>query len=154
MVRIIYPIGAVVIGLLVGATLYLTSEKSATSGPLSSPGVVLAGVQGASGNGNIALISALGAVLDTAKVPVTDKLSGCSVAVSAEVSAQRRGEMERVSVIWQVHGSDGQRLGEVTQINEVVTGSLDGAWGAEASLAARGARDGIIAIMRRQAECP
>ncbi len=106
-------------------------------------------VRGAPGDGNTSLRTAFGVILDNAGVKKTDTLTGCTVAVSAEVSTLRLGDNQKISIIWQVTDSAGARLGEVSQLNNVKFGALDGAWGTDASLAARGAWDGIRKIMNR-----
>lgn len=110
--------------------------------------VMLAGVQGAPGDGNTALNAAMGRVLSNIDVPLVDEMHACAFAVSAEVSTRLRGESQEIGIVWQVHDTTGRPLGEVEQATVVEAGSLDSGWGTEASLAARNARDGLIAIIR------
>ena len=144
---IIYSVCAVGGAALAAGLVYMTSGKPASSKPVAS--VMLAGIQGAPGDGNASLAKAFRTVLANIDIPVTEDMSACAIAVSTEVGSVRRGGVEHVSLVWQIHDAEGNPLGEVTQANQIVAGALDGAWGTEASLAARGARDGIVAIMRK-----
>ena len=134
--------------LAVGVTYFSSNppEKGVTGG---IP-IMIAGIQGAPGDGNEALRTAFGVMLENAKIPRVDDLDDCALAVSAEISRERTGDNDRVSIIWQLHDAKGHSLGEVALINEVPSGKLDLTWGTDASLAARGARDGIVNIIRRQ----
>jgi hypothetical protein len=114
--------------------------------------VMLAGVQGAPGDGNTALNAAMGRVLSNIDVPLVEEMHACSFAVSAEVSTRLRGGSQEIGIVWQVHDTTGRPLGEVEQATVVEAGSLDSGWGTEASLAARNARDGLIAILRTPRE--
>lgn len=111
---------------------------------------MIAGIQGAPGDGNEALKKAFSVMLENADIPEVDDLEDCALAVSAEISRERTGDNDHVSIVWQVHDASGRSLGEVAQLNEVPSGKLDETWGTDASLAARGARDGIVNIIRRQ----
>jgi len=113
--------------LLAAGFAYFTGGKP-TNGATRGVPIMIAGIQGAPGDGNQALRTAFGVMLET----------------------QRTGGNDHVSIVWQVHDTDGRSLGEVAQLNEVPAGKLDQTWGTDASLAARGARDGIINIIRRQ----
>jgi len=146
--RMFYTMCAVIGAVLAGGLAYVTGDKAAT-GASRGAAIMLADIQGASGDGNTALRTAFSVMLENIDIPQTDSLEGCSLAVSAEVSTQRIGTTDQVSIIWQVHDATGSPLGEVAQLNTVPAGKLDQAWGTDASLAARGARDGLIAIMRR-----
>ena len=135
--------------LLAAGVAYLTGDKPANGANRGLP-IMIAGIQGAPGDGNSALRTAFGVMLENAKIPQVDELDDCTLAVSAEISTQRTGSNDQVNIIWQIHDASGRSLGEVAQTNEVPAGKLDGEWGTDASLAARGARDGIINIIRRQ----
>lgn len=147
--RIFYPLCAVFGASLAAGVAYLTTDRPATSAPLGTPAIMIAGVQGASGDGNASLEAALRTILTNAKIPLTDRLEGCTVAVSAEVSQFKGGTSDKISIVWQVIDAEGQSLGDVSQVKAIEAGSLDGEWGTDASLAARGARDGIVKIMLR-----
>ena len=128
---------------------YFTGDKPVKGATRGVP-IMIAGIQGAPGDGDAALRTAFGIMLENAEIPQVDELEGCALAVSAEISTERTGGNDHVSIIWQIHDRNGQSLGEVAQLNEVPAGKLDNKWGTDASLAARGARDGIINIIRRQ----
>jgi len=135
--------------LLAAGFAYFTGGKP-TNGATRGVPIMVAGIQGAPGDGNQALRTAFGVMLENANIPQVEELENCALAVSAEVSTQRTGGNDHVSIVWQVHDTEGRSLGEVAQLNEVPAGKLDQTWGTDASLAARGARDGIINIIRRQ----
>lgn len=147
--RMFYVCCAVGGGLLALGVTYLSGDKPENGATRGIP-IMIAGIQGAPGDGNSALRTAFGVMLENAEIPQADDLDGCALAVSAEVSTERAGDNDHVSIVWQVHDSQGRSLGEVAQVNEVPAGKLDGSWGTDASLAARGARDGIVNIIRRQ----
>jgi hypothetical protein len=132
---------------------YVIVDRPAASKPMTTPSVMIADVQGAPGDGNTALRAAFSTMLTNAKIPQVDTLEGCTIAVSAEVSTLRLGNSQKVSIVWQVHDANGEPLGEVSQLNKVDYGALDETWGTDASLAARGARDGIFKIMQRPRQC-
>ena len=136
-------------GLLAAGAFYLMADKP-TKGATGGIPIMIASIQGAPGDGNTALRSAFGVMLENAEIPQVDELEDCTLAVSAEVSTERASDNDRVSIIWQVHDSQGRSIGEVAQVNEVPAGKLNNTWGTDASLAARGARDGIVNIIRRQ----
>jgi len=144
MAKLFYSICAVG-GAAAAAGLSLVLFNPAPEGP----SVMIADVRGAPGDGNTSLRTAFGVMLENLDIPQVDELEGCTVAVSAEVSTLRLGNNQKVSIVWQVHDAEGQSLGEVAQLNNVTYGALEKEWGTEASLAARGARDGIIEIMNR-----
>jgi len=142
--RLFYPLCAVGGAVLAAVFSFLLFDRSA-----SEPTIMIADVRGAPGDGNTSLRTAFGVMLENVDIPQVEKLEGCTVAVSVEVSTLRLGNNQKVSIVWQVHDSEGQSLGEVSQLNKIKYGALDNEWGTEASLAARGARDGIINIMRQ-----
>jgi len=146
---IFYPVCAVAGGCLAAGLAYVSGDRPASGAAVSGPAVMVAGVYGAPGDGNVALETAIRTILVNADIPVSDTLEGCNVAVSAEVSRFASVGAEQLSIVWKVIDADGLPLGDVSQVNTVEPGSLDIAWGTDASLAARGARDGIVAIMRR-----
>jgi len=79
---------------------------------------MIAGIQGAPGDGNLALRTAFGVMLENANIPQVDELDNCTLAVSAEISTQRTGGHDQVNIIWQIHDANGRSLGEVAQTNE------------------------------------
>jgi len=147
--RMFYVCCALGGALLAAGVAFFTGDKPA-KGTTGGIPIMIAAIQGAPGDGNTALRTAFGVMLENAQIPQVDDLDDCALAVSAEISTQRTESNDHVSIIWQVHDAQGHSLGEVAQLNEVPVGKLDGAWGTDASLAARGARDGIINIIRRQ----
>ena len=58
---------------------------------------------------------------------------------------------QNVRIDWVVLDPSGQRVGTVSQNNNVPKGSLDGPWGAIADTAAGAAADGIVKLFAKQA---
>ncbi len=146
--RLLYPLCAVGVAILAAGFAYLLVDRTASGKAFAGPSIMFADVRGAPGDGNTSLRTAFGVMLENAGIPQVDILEGCTLAVSAEVSTLRLGNNQKVSIVWQVQDSEGNPLGEVAQLNNIEYGALDGAWGTDASLAARGARDGIVDIMK------
>jgi len=147
--KLFLPLCAVGGAVLAAGLSYLLVDRPAASKASKGPAVMIAEVQGAPGDGNTALRTAFSTMLENAEIAQVESLEGCTIAVSAEVSTLRLGNSQKVSIVWQVHDADGNSLGEVSQLNNVDFGALNETWGTEASLAARGARDGIVKIMQR-----
>ncbi|MEO1293714.1 MAG: hypothetical protein AAFV62_12955, partial [Pseudomonadota bacterium] len=63
--------------------------------------------------------------------------------IGATVTRENLADADQITIVWRV-ARNGEQLGDVTQKNSVASGSLDGAWGRQAALAAQGARAGIL----------
>ncbi|TCT13620.1 hypothetical protein EDC22_101490 [Tepidamorphus gemmatus] len=136
-------------------------DPSALAGPGPSTGAAAAAipapprftyhigaVAGATGDGSVALATALSAQLEAA--------GGARVAAAADANYLIAGEAtvgpptggrQIVAIIWTVADRTGRTLGSVRQVAEFAQGTLDHSWGASADSAAASAAAGVLALM-------
>jgi hypothetical protein len=115
------------------------------------PGVFVAAVEGAPGNGNDALRKAMTSRLQRHGFRVADQGGGrntFSVAATVDVGDAVGGTQE-VRVSWRVLDAEGAERGSVDQANAVAAGSLDGDWGAVAEAVAAAAAAGIMEVFEQ-----
>jgi hypothetical protein len=136
-------------------------------GPRFRPKIVIAGVNGASGDGDKLLGRALAISLARAPVdlsptyPAPGPSSDSDGAVPGLPSDPDqhvvRGEVtidrlengaDHVKVAWVVTDGTGREVGVIDQENQVPAGSLNTSWGAVAQPIADGAADGIVVLLR------
>ncbi len=118
-----------------------------TAAEVEGPAMALADVEGAPGDGSVALTRALRAALAMRGIRVaTGEETDLTVRGEVDVSPARPG-VERVDLLWSVLGPEGEVLGTVEQSNEIAAGSLNGRWGSVAEAAAQGAADGIVGVL-------
>ncbi|MFM2422128.1 MAG: hypothetical protein RL291_658 [Pseudomonadota bacterium] len=122
---------------------------SAATAPRSA---IVASVTGAPGDGTTALSAALRnelarGGLNTAGAPGSYRVEG----VVRLGPANAEGN-QPISIDWHVKDQSGQRVGTVSQKNEVPQGSLDGPWGESANLAAAAAARGIIKLVNEHGQ--
>src|SRR5690606_24213761 len=118
-----------------------------TVAEVEGPAMALADVEGAPGDGSVALTRALRAALAMRGIRVaTGEETDLTVRGEVDVSPARPG-VERVDLLWSVLGPEGEVLGTVEQSNEIAAGSLNGRWGSVAEAAAQGAADGIVGVL-------
>ncbi len=115
----------------------------------SALAVVVPTVSGAPGDGSTALARALQQELTK---------SGISLANGAAVQGAHRVEgkvamgpaqsgKQSISIDWVVKDPGGNKLGTVTQKNQIPAGSLNGPWGPTAGAAAAAAAQGIVRLL-------
>ena len=112
--------------------------------------VVLEGVQGAPGDGGIALARAMRRSLARIGVAVADDGGADSHLITGRVSLARdegAADDAALTIAWDVLQPDGTRLGTVTQSNRVSAAQLTGAWGALARIVARAGAPGIARLL-------
>jgi hypothetical protein len=63
-----------------------------------------------------------------------------------QVGAAKSGT-QPIQIEWQVKDPRGNKLGTVSQKNDIPQGSLDGAWGQTADIAAAAAAQGVIKLL-------
>ena len=121
-----------------------------------APPVVLAGVRGAPGDGNIALARAMHRSLTRIGVAIADDGDAGSHQIMGRVSVARdEGVVDdaALTIAWDVLQPDGRKLGTVTQSNRVSAAQLTGTWSALASIVARAGAPGIAQLLEH-AEAP
>ena len=116
--------------------------------------VVLEAVNGAPGDGGIALARAMRHSLARIGVAVADDRRDDSHLILGRVSVARDDEATddaALTIVWDVLQPDGTRLGTVTQSNRVSAAQLIGAWGALARIVARAGAPGIARLLEHAA---
>jgi len=127
----------------------LIQDHTVTEAP--PPGVFLAAVEGAPGNGNQALRQAMANRLTQQGIRVADRAGGrntFSVAATVDVGDAVDGAQE-VRISWRVLDADGVEHATVDQANAVAAGALDGDWGAVAESVAAAAVGGISQVVEQ-----
>jgi hypothetical protein len=114
------------------------------------PALHVAEVAGAPGLGNRQLRSALRRHLAASGLQVTESPATDGLTVSGIVAVGPvTGDRQIATLEWLVRDAAGKEVGRIAQSNPVAAGSLDGSWGPVADNAARGAAEGITALVRR-----
>ena len=123
--------------------------RAAPAGPLRTPRVAVAGVDGAPGDGNDLLRRAMALALDRAPVELTPAVAANGHAVRGDVAVTRLPDgRDRVVISWVVTDALGGSIGTVDQENAVPGGTLAASWGAVAAPIADAAVGGIVALLR------
>ena len=108
-------------------------------------------VIGAPGDGGKSLTAALRQRLASRGIPVAPRAGNGLYQVRGVVRmGQPAGGRQSIQIDWGVLDPTGKRLGTVSQKNQIPAGSLDGAWGKTATLAADAATKGIIELLPKQ----
>ncbi len=125
-------------------------QQEKTSLPV--PEMAVGRIEGAPGSGDTELGQALVMQLAQQGIrligePRPDRML---VDGTIEMGAPKDGQ-QSIKLLWVVReGLDGEVLGRVEQENVIPAGSLDGRWGDIATLAARGAVEGIVSVLRQK----
>ncbi|MGI9422318.1 MAG: hypothetical protein ACR2PA_03935 [Hyphomicrobiaceae bacterium] len=131
------------------------STNAATTGSIprsSGLAVVVPRVTGAPGDGSTSLALALQKELtkNGIKLATGGGSSGAHrVEGKVAVGANKNGK-QPISIDWVVKDPRGNKLGTVSQKNEIPAGSLSGKWGATAGAAAAAAAQGIVRLLPRK----
>ncbi len=116
--------------------------------PLAS--VFVAPVDGAPGDGRVALTAAMRGALERRAVPIADEIRDDAYLVLGSVYIAAAGPgRQSVEVFWTLLDPGGEQIGVVSQRNAVATGRLEGPWGAIAEAVAEGGAEGVIDILRK-----
>jgi hypothetical protein len=127
----------------------LIQDHTAAEAP--PPGVFVAAVEGAPGNGNEALRRAMTGRLQRHGIRIADQGGGrntFSVAATVDVGDAVGGTQE-VRVSWRVLDAEGAERGSVDQANSIAAGSLDADWGAVAEAVAAAAAAGVLEVVEQ-----
>lgn len=126
------------------------SQTSTASIPTAAPGPTLAMVPqlvGAPGDGNRALSEALKAQLARNGIATTNQPVGSHRVEGVVMLTPAASGKQTIQIDWHVKDPGGNRLGTVTQKNEIPEGSLNGQWGQTADAAAEAAASGILKLL-------
>lgn len=112
-------------------------------------GILIAGVEGAPGDGNTALPRAFRAVLERAGISIADDPATALARLDGKVSIVPAGKREHIAITWTLRDGEGKEIGVMQQENEVPSGRLDTLWGGLAYDIATAMADSVAAAMRR-----
>lgn len=128
-----------------------TSATTTASIPQSQSGAVVAmvpSVTGAPGDGPQALSAAMQKELTRNGVQLAQGSSATAYRIEGKVQlGPSKSGTQPIQIEWQVKDPKGNKLGTVSQKNEIPQGSLDGAWGQTADVAAAAAAQGVIKLL-------
>lgn len=128
----------------------VASLEPAASAPIPEMAVGL--IQGAPGSGDKELGEALVLQLAQQGIRLIREPNPEKLLVEGQITLgpPQEGQQE-IRLVWTVKdGLDGDVLGTAEQENVIPAGSLDGRWGEVASMVARGAVEGIVAVLQRK----
>ena len=113
-----------------------------------APKIYVMAVDGAPGDGNVALYRSLVLTLEREGNQVVTSRQAAQYLVKGVVSVSRpvRGKSD-VAITWRVISGDGKELGRITQNNRVPAGALNNRWGRLAFAVAKGASGGIKGVV-------
>lgn len=115
---------------------------------VSIAAVAVLPVTGDSAKGNQQLTAAMRETLKTAGWPVRSKKGADTLVVAGRVRiGEPRGNVQTVTLAWEVSDPSGKSLGLISQTNDVPTGSLEGGWGDNATAAVEAAATGIFNLI-------
>ena len=106
-------------------------------------------VNGAPGDGAQSLSAALQRELSKSGIAVSDRTAPNAYRIEGKVAVgEGREGRQPIQIDWVVKDAQGNRVGTVSQKNEIEAGSLNGAWGQTADMAASAAAQGIVKLMQ------
>lgn len=111
--------------------------------------VHVAPVEGAPGDGNASLRTAVRTLLVAEGLKVGDNPEAASAVLRGRVEmGPARNGAQPVRIVWGLYDAAGAKIGEAAQANAVPDGSLNGTWGETAGYAAQAAMEGILELAR------
>lgn len=133
-----------------GTVLATNADQSALSGPTVA---IVPPVTGAPGDGVTSLTDAMKRHLQTEGVKLSEGTGGNSYVVRGSVQLEKAVDGQQpITIRWLVYGPDGKQMEKaVVQRNKVPEGSLDGAWGQVADLAAGEAARSVAKLINKPA---
>lgn len=126
--------------------------STTTTGSINPSGLLATPprVSGAPGDGSKSLAAALNKQLSSQGVKFTSGPNPRAYNVNGRVVVgPANNGAQPIRIDWVVTDASGSNIGTVTQKNQIPAGSLDGAWGQTASVAAAAAAQGILKLMRQ-----
>lgn len=123
------------------------ANTTTASLPSTDIAAIVPTVNGAPGDGNTALSSALQRELSRQGITLANR-PGASYRIEGKV-VMGSGESgkQSIQIDWLVRDPQGRSLGTVSQKNDIQEGSLDGSWGGTADAAAGAAAQGILKLL-------
>lgn len=124
--------------------------SATTTASISQPSLVavVPSVSGAPGDGAQSLSQAMQKELTRNGIQLAAGPSATAYKVEGKVQmGQGRSGTQPIQIEWQVKDPKGNKLGTVSQKNEIPQGSLDGPWGQTAEVAAAAAAQGVIKLL-------
>ncbi|MEX0582310.1 MAG: hypothetical protein WD185_01460, partial [Sneathiella sp.] len=117
---------------------------------LNKPVIFVPIVEGAPGDGSESLAAAIQDRLARLGLEVLPTETGANFIVRghAEITPPKF-ETQVIELTWSLERRNGEQVGQVKQRNRIRAGSLNGAWGDTAALAAQGGADGIYNLLRK-----
>ena len=127
------------------------TASETTTGSINKAGkvaAILPNVTGAPGDGGVSLTNAMRSELVRNGIGMASTGTPSTYKVVGRVIAQPpKDGTQPIRIDWDVHDPSGRKLGTVTQNNKIPPGSLDGAWGKTANMAAAAATQGILKLL-------
>jgi hypothetical protein len=129
----------------------LASASTQTTGSIAKEGnlsALVPAVTGAPGDGSTSLTAAIQRELQTKGVTLANRPTPATYRVQGVVTmgATQDGK-QPIQIEWIVKDPHGNKLGTVSQKNDIPEGSLDGSWGGVAEQAASAAVQGILKLL-------
>ncbi|MCF8467493.1 MAG: hypothetical protein K9G33_08845 [Sneathiella sp.] len=117
---------------------------------LDKPVIFVPIVKGAPGDGAESLAAAIQEELVKLGLDVlpTEKGANFIVRGKADLSPPKF-ETQIIQLTWSLERRNGEQVGKVQQRNRIKAGSLNGAWGATAFMAAKGGADGVYNLLKK-----
>ncbi|MGY9005962.1 MAG: hypothetical protein ACKVJQ_07695 [Alphaproteobacteria bacterium] len=122
------------------------------SKPVPPPVITILGIEGAPGDGAIALRRSMEFALSKLGFKITSDLAtdGAAMVLVGDVQMEKTSpEFERARIAWSVLAPDGRVLGTIRQASQVRAGSLDQNWGPVAVLATKAGAEGVAQLIKR-----
>jgi hypothetical protein len=129
----------------------VSASSAETTGSIGRQGgltAVIPSVTGAPGDGGTSLTAAIRRELKAKGVSLADRATPATYRVEGVVTLHPgQGGKQPIEIEWIVKDPQGDKLGTVSQKNDIPEGSLDGPWGRVADQAAGAAVQGILKLL-------
>jgi hypothetical protein len=128
----------------------LTDREMLVDAPTPSDDIGIGSINGAPGDGNVALARALQIELPLRGFRVAADASKSPWRIQCVVTVQKENAKDdRVTIVWSLLNNQSKVAGTLKQENPVPHGSLAKKWGNVAAYAAQGAADGVQQILQQ-----
>ena len=119
---------------------------------VTTPQIVVLPVEGAPGDGDARLSTAVRTALAAAEIEIAEVAGAHTLSLAGRVvivGAGAGASDDAVEISWTVRDPTGKQLGVIRQANRVPAGSLDGQWGQVAEAVAAGTAEGVADLLTR-----